>query len=87
MCDLQPTRKRGLLVHPYTFRNESFRVPPPFGGNPVREDLRFYELGVDGFFTDFADTAFAARAMFLLATDPVFDDCLLGKRDCELEFD
>jgi hypothetical protein len=25
--------------------------------------------------------------MFLLATDGNFDDCLLGKRSCELDFD
>lgn len=84
---VRDAHRAGLLVHPYTFRNEPSRIPPPFGGNPVRENLRFYELGVDGFFSDFADTAFAARAMFLLATDGNFDDCLLGKRACELDFD
>ena len=75
--------RAGLVVHPYTFRNEPARVPPPFGGNPVKEYLRFYELGVDGVFSDFADTAFAARAMFLLATDPSYRDCLLGTRKCD----
>ena len=75
--------RAGLVVHPYTFRNEAARVPPPFAGNAVKEYLRFYELGVDGLFSDFADTAFAARAMFLLATDPTFDDCLLAQRKCD----
>ncbi len=75
--------RAGLVVHPYTFRNEPNRVAPPFGGNPVKEYLRFYELGVDGVFSDFADTAVAARAMFLLATDPNYVDCLLAKRHCE----
>ena len=56
----------GLVVHPYTFRNEQKRLASDFKGNPVNEYLAFYELGVDGVFSDFADTAFAARAMFLL---------------------
>jgi glycerophosphoryl diester phosphodiesterase len=57
---------RGLLVHPYTFRNEGFRLANDYGGNPVEEYLRFYEAGVDGLFSDFADTAFAARELFWL---------------------
>src|SRR6185295_9331799 len=60
----------GLLVHPYTYRNEQRRLASDFKGNPVNEFLAFYELGVDGVFADFADTAFAARTMFLLKTDP-----------------
>lgn len=79
--------KAGLLVHPYTFRNEASRMPPPFGGVPVREYIRFYELGVDGLFSDFADTAFAARAMFLLATDSSYDECLTATRKCDRDFD
>jgi glycerophosphoryl diester phosphodiesterase len=75
--------RAGLVVHPYTFRNEASRQPPGFGGNPVKEHLRFYELGVDVMFSDYADTAFAARAMLLLATDPAFDDCLLALRKCD----
>jgi glycerophosphoryl diester phosphodiesterase len=57
---------RGLLVHPYTFRNEAKRLAFDYGGNPVEEYLRFYEAGVDGLFSDFADTAFAARELFRL---------------------
>jgi glycerophosphoryl diester phosphodiesterase len=57
---------RGLLVHPYTFRNEGFRLANDYGGNPIEEYLRFYEAGVDGLFSDFADTAFAARELFWL---------------------
>jgi glycerophosphoryl diester phosphodiesterase len=57
---------RGLLVHPYTFRNEAFRLANDYGGNPIEEYLRFYEAGVDGLFSDFADTAFAARELFWL---------------------
>ena len=67
----------GLLVHPYTFRNEQRRLASNFKGNPVNEYLAFYELGVDGLFSDFADTAFAARVMFLLKTDPDYARCLV----------
>ena len=42
----------------------------------------FYELGVDGLFSDFPDTAFAARAMFLLKNDPDYAKCLLNQRRC-----
>ena len=55
----------GLLVHPYTFRDDSF---PAHYGNPANEYLTFYGLGVDGLFSDFADTAFAARELFWLDT-------------------
>jgi glycerophosphoryl diester phosphodiesterase len=57
---------RGLLVHPYTFRNEQKRLAYDYEGNPINEYLRFYEAGVDGLFSDFADTAFAARELFWL---------------------
>jgi glycerophosphoryl diester phosphodiesterase len=60
---------RGLLVHPYTFRNEQKRLAFDYGGNPVNEYLRFYEAGVDGLFSDFADTAFAARELFWLESE------------------
>ncbi|MGE5347189.1 MAG: hypothetical protein ACM3JH_14650, partial [Acidithiobacillales bacterium] len=61
--------KAGLLVHPFTFRNEQKRLASDFEGNPVNEYLAFYGLGIDGVFSDFADTAFAARRMFLLKQD------------------
>jgi glycerophosphoryl diester phosphodiesterase len=35
------------------------------GTVPAFEYLRFYELGIDGVFSDFPDTAFGARALFL----------------------
>ncbi|MBI5719139.1 MAG: glycerophosphodiester phosphodiesterase [Burkholderiales bacterium] len=70
----------GLLVHPYTFRNEPRRLASNFKGNPVNEYLAFYELGVDGLFTDFTDTAVAARALFVLKKDPEAAKCLVGGR-------
>jgi glycerophosphoryl diester phosphodiesterase len=49
----------GLMVHAYTFRNDS--LPAAYQGKPEAEYNAFYLLGVDGIFTDFPDTAFAAR--------------------------
>jgi glycerophosphoryl diester phosphodiesterase len=63
---VQRAHKLRLLVHPYTFRNEQGRLAPPYKGNPINEYLTFYELGVDGVFTDFSDTAFTARELFRL---------------------
>lgn len=57
--------KAGLLVHPYTFRNEKRRLAGNYNGEPKNEYKQFYALGVDGLFTDFADTALTARAEFL----------------------
>jgi glycerophosphoryl diester phosphodiesterase len=74
---------RGLVVHPYTFRNEQRRLAAGYAGNPVNEYLRFYEAGVDGLFSDFADTAVAARVMFLLDTRPGYARCLVEGRGCD----
>jgi glycerophosphoryl diester phosphodiesterase len=54
----------GLRVHPYTFRNEPATLAPEYGGDPLREYAAFYALGADGVFSDFADTALAARRKF-----------------------
>ena len=58
--------RAGLLVHPYTFRNESRRLARDYS-DPKDEYLAFYALGVDGVFSDFADTALAAWATFAKA--------------------
>ncbi len=57
--------KAGLVVHPYTFRNEAKRLAFDYKGDPKAEYLQFYRLGVDGVFTDFTDTAVAARTTYL----------------------
>jgi glycerophosphoryl diester phosphodiesterase len=44
--------------------------------------LRFYELGVDGLFSDFADTAVAARVMFKLKNKPGYARCLVYDNGC-----
>jgi glycerophosphoryl diester phosphodiesterase len=51
----------GLFVHAFTFRNESRRLYADYKGDPRAEYQAFYELGVDGLFSDFSDTAVAAR--------------------------
>jgi glycerophosphoryl diester phosphodiesterase len=65
----------GLVVHPYTFRNENRYLPlelrskpDPSAGDPLNaygnafaEDEQFFKLGVDGIFTDNSDTGVAAR--------------------------
>ena len=61
--------RAGLLVHPYTFRNENSFLPlelrsspdPAAYGNAAAEYEQFFDLGVDGLFSDNADTAVRAR--------------------------
>jgi len=65
----------GLVVHPYTFRRENTFLPLDYRqGNPASPnfalamgdfpaELRlFFQLGVDGIFTDNADVAVAVRS-------------------------
>ncbi len=68
---------QGLLVHPYTFRNEQRRLASNYTGNPVNEYLAFYEAGVDGLFSDFPDTAVVARSLWVLKNDPDAAKCLV----------
>jgi glycerophosphoryl diester phosphodiesterase len=51
----------GLMVVPYTFRNELPGLPSDDKGDPASEYKRFYAAGVDGVFSDFPDTAVGAR--------------------------
>ena len=59
----------GLRLHPWTFRAENMFLPPSLrhGTDPVahgaldQEIERFLDLGVDGFFTDFAYIGVDAR--------------------------
>jgi glycerophosphoryl diester phosphodiesterase len=74
-ASLEPTsfvddaHEAGLVVHPYTFRNENQFLPlelrssadPNAYGNAIAEYEQFYGLGVDGLFSDNADTAIEAR--------------------------
>jgi glycerophosphoryl diester phosphodiesterase len=59
----------GLVVHPYTFRNENAFLPlelrssadPAAYGDAIAEYEQFFGLGVDGLFSDNPDTALEAR--------------------------
>ncbi|WP_394791534.1 glycerophosphodiester phosphodiesterase [Rhodoferax sp.] len=53
--------KAGLSVHPFTFRNESRRLAIDYQKDGTNEYTAIYKTGVDGVFTDFTDTALAAR--------------------------
>jgi glycerophosphoryl diester phosphodiesterase len=57
--------KAGLAVHTWTFRNEPKRLAFDYKVDPKNEYLQFYRLGIDGVFSDFTDTAVAARAAYL----------------------
>jgi glycerophosphoryl diester phosphodiesterase len=60
---------RDLVVHPYTFRNESAFLPTDLRRGDLRNDYgdafseyrAFFEVGVDGVFSDNPDTARLAR--------------------------
>lgn len=54
----------GLKVHAYTFRNDPRFLVPEYDNDPIKEYMQFYVLGVDGVFSDFPDTAVAARDIF-----------------------
>jgi glycerophosphoryl diester phosphodiesterase len=57
--------KAGLFVHTYTFRSEKKYLAGYYNADPVAEYLTFYRAGIDGVFSDFANTAFAARKTYL----------------------
>lgn len=69
----------GLLVAPYTFRNENSFLPtdyrrgtdPAAYGDAFTEYELFYALGVDGVFSDNSDTAIAARDEWLAEGAPL----------------
>jgi glycerophosphoryl diester phosphodiesterase len=64
--------RAGLVVHPYTFRNENNFLPPDLRssanpaeyGNAFEEYRRAWAAGVDGVFSDNPDTAVEAREDF-----------------------
>jgi glycerophosphoryl diester phosphodiesterase len=66
---VQNAHALGLFVHTWTFRNEPRFLASTYGMNPVEEYFQFYCLGVDGLFSDFPDTAIAARTLLRLRRD------------------
>ncbi|MHB9862991.1 glycerophosphodiester phosphodiesterase [Streptomyces sp. YIM S03343] len=65
--------KVGLVLHPYTMRNENPFLPAEFRrgtaadayGDPFGAFRAYFATGIDGVFTDNADTGVLARADFL----------------------
>ncbi|MFI9252980.1 glycerophosphodiester phosphodiesterase [Streptomyces sp. NPDC053069] len=65
--------KVGLILHPYTMRNENPFLPAEFRkgsaadayGDSFGAFKRYFATGIDGVFTDNADTGVLARADFL----------------------
>lgn len=55
---LEKAHNRGLMVHSWTFRNDA----SGYGfSDPKKEMTYYFDLGLDGLFTDFTDTGVAAR--------------------------
>ena len=54
----------GLKVHPYTFRNEAKHLTEDDKGDPYNEYATYFATGIDGLFSDYTDTAVAARNKF-----------------------
>lgn len=60
---IEDAHEAGLQVHPYTFRNEERYAVIEEDGTiqtPEEEYQQYFELGVDGVFTDFPNTAIKA---------------------------
>jgi len=74
---LDDAHEIGLLVHAWAFRSENQFLPKPLRvgsspathGNAETELKLFFEVGVDGVFSDFPDTAVAAREEFYSEAD------------------
>ncbi|MEU1620389.1 glycerophosphodiester phosphodiesterase [Streptomyces sp. NPDC005722] len=70
---VRDAHKAGLILHPYTMRNENSFLPADFrvGTDPNAYGDAFgafkvyFEQGIDGIFSDNCDTALLARAEFL----------------------
>lgn len=69
--------KAGLVVHPYTFRDD-VPMARDYVKDPAMEYRHLYALGVDGLFSDFSDTAFGAREAMAKGIWPVIEYNLPG---------
>jgi glycerophosphoryl diester phosphodiesterase len=61
---IRRAHKKGLLIHTWTFRDEDRFLAADYNGNPIREYLQFFRLGIDGVFSDYPGTAVIARWLF-----------------------
>ncbi|UDF02546.1 glycerophosphodiester phosphodiesterase [Asticcacaulis sp. AND118] len=62
---IEAAHKAGLKVHTWTLRNDATRLASVYKGDPQAEFKQLFDMGIDGVFTDFADTGVAARKAFL----------------------
>ncbi|HEY9294821.1 MAG TPA: esterase-like activity of phytase family protein, partial [Phormidium sp.] len=84
---VQDAHAAGLLVHPFTFRDEPRYLAANYNKNPLAEYEQFYNLGIDGLFSDFPDTALEARSETLnsgIVLSPDHPDVLAGKATSNL---
>lgn len=58
---VENAHKIGLFVHTWTFRNETSYLAADYKGSPQEEYKHIFSAGVDGVFSDFADTAVEVR--------------------------
>jgi glycerophosphoryl diester phosphodiesterase len=70
---VEKAHQKGLQVHTWTFRNDA----SGYGFSEPQEEMTYYyDLGVDGLFTDFPDTGVAARDASINAVlSPRADEC------------
>jgi glycerophosphoryl diester phosphodiesterase len=58
---INDVHQANLLVHAWTFRNENHFLPLDYQNNPQGEYQLFFDLGIDGVFSDNSDTAIQTR--------------------------
>lgn len=61
---IETVHANGLKIHAYTFRSDSPFLGSEYNSDPIKEYLHFFQLGVDGVFTDFPDHAIQALNIF-----------------------
>lgn len=59
---VKDAHEAGLFVHTWTFRSEPYRLASDYKNDPSAEYKVFYDLGIDGLFSDFPDAAVKARS-------------------------
>jgi glycerophosphoryl diester phosphodiesterase len=57
----------GLKVHTWTFRDEAYRLALDYNGDPANEYTQFFDLGLDGLFSDNCKSAVPARNKWVAA--------------------
>lgn len=74
---IQRAHAAGLKVHPWTFRSDTEYLAADYGGQTEAEYHQFFDLGVDGVFSDFPGHAFQARQSWL-ARVQIYPESLHG---------